>query len=180
MGSLGDWVFSSSFQDPGTLSRKWREGSDGLEASEGMRSEARWAEGKQLCPVVASLSLQWIETPFYFQDGSAIPSQAHFSHSTGPETLPDQETHHGMFPELLTDLAKTKTKQTKWKQIPSLLSLDESYKESFIPNGIIQLIYLTCSPDLFAISKYENHSQRKKILKIYVFKYAPGYDYDGK
>lgn len=60
-----------------------------------------------------------------------------------------------MFTELLTDPAKTKPKQTKLKQTnPKSLSLDESCKESFIPNGIIQLIYLTYSPHLFAISKY--------------------------
>lgn len=42
----------------------------------------------------------------------------------------------------------------------------------------MQLIYLSALPDLFAVVKYENYSQRK-IFRMRVYKYIPGYDYDG-
>lgn len=69
--SLQGRVFVSSFWQPGTLSRgpAESEGGKGLEdgRSEWTRSEAKWGEGKQLCPVTASLSPQWTGTPFHSQ-----------------------------------------------------------------------------------------------------------------
>lgn len=119
--------FSSSFQQPGTLSRGSTASEDNgvgrLGLLEWMGPAARWGGGEQLCPVAACLSPLPIPGPLL-----VVPR---------PERVPDLGTHQEMFLELFIGPENPRINKTH-------VLITVKAEKSFIPDGIIQLIDLPC------------------------------------